>query len=287
MAIPQELVKGIDRLDPLPVTIQRLFTMVGEELPSPREIAEAVEYDQAVAATLLKVANSPIVGARMQVQRVSDAVMRLGVDQILDITLGAHYKSLSRPAELYDLSEDELWLHGAISSVAAKEIMAACNRTRIPPLAAVAALTHDIGKLILVRYVEADMESIVRVASEMELTFVQAERTLFGFDHAEVGAAVAEKWMFPAEVTEAIAMHHTVPVPDPTPLMDTVMLSNMVAKTMGIGLGAEGLNLEVDSGILKRLGFDFNEFARICSRTTTLMDEVKEAYGMGGGAVVA
>jgi putative nucleotidyltransferase with HDIG domain len=156
--------------------------------------------------------------------------------------------------------------------------MAACTVTKIPTLAPVAALTHDIGKLVLVRFVDADMNEILRIADEEKITFVQAEQELLGFDHAEVGAAVAEKWSFPEEVRDAIARHHTVPVVDPTPVLDTVMLSNLVAKTIGIGLGAEGLNLEVDSGLLKRLGLRFDDFAGICSRSTTLMEELREVY---------
>ena len=38
-------------------------------------------------------------------------------------------------------------------------------------------------------------------------------------------------------------------------MIDTVILSNVVAKTMGVGLGAEGLNLHAPSDCLKRLGF--------------------------------
>ena len=52
-----------------------------------------------------------------------------------------------------------------------------------------------------------------------------AERILLGFDHAEVGGAIAKKWAFPEEIRHAIAVHHQVPVLDPTPLVDCVMLA--------------------------------------------------------------
>jgi putative nucleotidyltransferase with HDIG domain len=284
MAIPPDLLRNIDHMEPLPITIQRLMEMQGQEIVSPRELAEVVEYDQAIAATLLRVANSSIVGSRVQVGRVADAVMRLGVDQILAIALGTHYKQISRPAEMYDLSENELWLHGALSSVAAKEIASACRSTDIPQIVGVAALTHDIGKLILVRYVQANTREVVRVAAEREITFVEAERELFGFDHAEVGGAVAEKWSFPEEVRDAIARHHQDPVEDPTPVLDTVILANWVAKTIGVGLGAEGMNFNVDAGVAKRLGFRHTEFIQICSRVADLMGDLKRLYGVDEAA---
>ena len=278
MAIPNNLLEGIAHLDPLPITIQKLVEKLGDDQVSPREIADIVEYDQAIATTLLRVANSAAMGSRFRIERISDAVVRLGVDQLLDIALGSHLRSLSADTELYDLTEDELWLHGAVSSIAAKEIIAACPNVDIPTIAPIAALAHDVGKLVLVRYVDADMSEILRVSEENELTFVDAERQLFGFDHAEVGGAIAEKWAFPSEVRDAIALHHDVPVIDPTPILDTVMVANAVAKTVGVGLGAEGLNLQMDGGCLKRLGLHYNDFGRICSEVITQMEDLQQLY---------
>lgn len=284
MPIPPDLLQNIDRMDPLPITVQRLVTLLGEEMVSPREVASVIEYDQAIAAALLRVANSPVMGSRIKIDRVGDAVMRLGVDQILEIALGSHYRQISSSVAMYDLSEDDLWLHGALSSVAAKEIARTCTTMKIPPVASIAALTHDIGKLILVRYVDVDMEAVLKVSREQEITFVEAEEELLGFNHAEVGGAIAEKWSFPEEVRDAIARHHQVPLEDSHPVLDTVIMANWVAKTVGVGLGAEGLNFQVDQGVVKRLGFRHPEFIQICSRVVDLMEEVKQVYGMGDAA---
>jgi len=284
MPIPQELLRDIHHMDPLPITVQRLMTMLGEDMISPREVASVIEYDQVVAATLLRVANSPIMGSRINIERVSDAVMRLGVDQILEIALGSHYRQISRPAEMYDLSENELWLHGALASVAAKEIAGSCTTMKIPAVASVAALTHDIGKLILVRYVDVDMHALLDVAREKGITFVEAEEELLGFNHAEVGAAIAEKWRFPEEVRDAIARHHQVPLEESNPVLDAVIMANWVAKTIGVGLGAEGLNFQVDEGVAKRLGFRHPEFIQICSRVADLMEDLKKVYSAGVAA---
>jgi putative nucleotidyltransferase with HDIG domain len=283
MAIPQSLLDRVDRLDPLPVTIHRLMELLSDDGAAPREIAAVVEHDQALVATVLKMANSAAMGSRVQVTRIADAVLRMGVDQILEIALGVRLRDLADDVELYDLTEDELWLHGAVSSAAAREIQAACSTVRIPPDARVAALTHDIGKVILVRHVEADMTEVLRLAGRNGMTFVDAERELFGFDHAEVGGAMARRWGFPEGVADAIARHHTVDPGDPSPTLDAVVLANVVAKTVGVGLGAEGLNLEMDPGTPQRLGFRFEDFARIVSRTATATQELMSAYGLDPG----
>lgn len=283
MAIPPSLVDRIDRLDPLPVTVNHLMGMISQEMVAPREVAAVVEHDQALAATVLKVANSAAMASRGRVWRVADAVLRMGTDQILELALGARLRDLAADAALYDLTEDELWLHGAVSSLAAREIAAACTTCEIPPLATVAALIHDIGKLVLVRHVEADLSELRELAQSRGICFVEAERELLGFDHAEVGGAVARRWGFPDEVTDAVERHHRVPLVESTPVLDAVVLANVVAKTAGIGLGAEGLDLKMDPGLQSRLGFRFEDFAGIVSRTATGMQELMAVYGVESG----
>ncbi|RMH13919.1 MAG: HDOD domain-containing protein [Gemmatimonadetes bacterium] len=278
----KDLLDGVDQLDPLPITIQTLLTKLGDDFVSPREITRVLEYDQAIAAMLLRAANSAAMGARVRIERISDAVAHLGLDRILSVAMGAHMKSMSRPVEMYDLSENDFWLHGAVASVAAKEIAAAAARrgVEVPKQATIAALMHDVGKLILVRYTDVDMQAVVDLAREDGITFVEAERRLLGFDHAEVGGAVAEKWNFPDDIRDAIARHHDMPVADPTPMTDTVTLSNVIAKTVGVGVGAEGMNLFADRLSMKRLGLRFPDFARISSEVMSQLDGIKQLYGV-------
>jgi HD-like signal output (HDOD) protein len=162
MSLPRDLVASIDRLDPLPVTIQALVTKLDDEMVSPREVARVVEYDQAMVAVLLRAANSPVLGGRVRVERVSDAVLRMGIDRILTVVLGAHFRRLTVPLRFYDLSEDDFWYHGAVASLAAQDLMVAHPRAGIPTMAPVAALLHDIGKLILVRHAQRGRRRVLR-----------------------------------------------------------------------------------------------------------------------------
>jgi putative nucleotidyltransferase with HDIG domain len=145
----------------------------------------------------------------------------------------------------------------------------------LPPVATTAALLHDIGKLVMSRCLNASVETIVRHAKEQGVTFVDAEQHLFGVNHAAVGAAIAVEWQFPEEVTDAIARHHDAHLGASTPVLDAVVIANMVAKNIGMGLGAEGFNLAVDSECVRRLGLDFTRFARVCLQTDTWLRELR------------
>jgi HD-like signal output (HDOD) protein len=284
MAIPAGLLEGINNLDPLPVTAQQLTQAISDEDVSVNEIARIIEYDQAIASNILRVANSALYGGQFPVDEIRGAVVRLGTNTILSIVLDDHMKKLRIHAPMYDLSENDLWLHGAVASLAVQEIQREATKAEIPRVASIAALVHDLGKLIIVRYMKVDMRQLLDRCEEKKITFVEAEREIMGCDHAEVGGAIARRWKFPEEITRAVELHHQVPVAEPTPILDAVMIANLIAKTLGIGLGAEGMNFEVDPGCSRRLGLSFSAFCRACAATNARVAALREAYGVTDGA---
>jgi len=275
--IPIQILDGIQHLDPLPITARRLAAMLGNEDIGVQDIAKVVEYDAAVAANIVHVANSAAYAGRYPVERVRDAVVRLGTANLLAIVLGEYMRVFRGNAPLYDLTEDDLYLHSAAASLMIKAMMPEV-RCSLPPAASIAALLHDIGKIIMVRYLNADVSATLALCKEKKLAFVEAEREMLGCDHAEVGGAVARNWGFPEEIITAIELHHQVVPGGRGLLLDAVMLANYAAKSIGIGLGAEGLNLPMDfAGSRERLGMSIEGFERACAQGALwIADQKKE-----------
>lgn len=281
MTIPQNLLNGIDRLDPLPLSVQKLVPMLYRDSIKIDEVVSIVEMDFAIAANIMRSANSARYGGRFQIEKLRDAVVRLGATALLEIALGTHLKSMKFAAPLYDLAEDELWMHGAVSSLAVKAMIQERKNGQIPQISMIAALVHDIGKLIMVRYLESDAKKILRHCEENKSTFVDAERALFGCDHAEVGGVMARKWGFPEGIRRAIEEHHQMPVSNPDPALDAVMLANLAAKSAGVGLGAEGFNMSIDvTGSRERLGLTLEGFERVIAQTAIWARDLKANYGV-------
>jgi len=279
MAIPKDLLTGIERLDPLPATLQKLLRALENENIGPSQVADYVEYDPAVASSVLRLANSAAYGGLSRTDTLRDAVVRLGTTRILDIVLGDHVRRLKIAAPMYDLHEDDIWAHSVAASLAVKALERECPKADIPKSASIGALVHDIGKLVMVRYLKADVDSILALRDARNITFVEAERELFGCDHAEVGGEIATRWGFPTDVAAAIQKHHQVPVEAPSPAVDAVVIANLAAKAIGTGLGAEGMDLAIDNGCHQRLGLDFAGFSRVCIQTMIWLREVKTSYG--------
>ncbi|HZR25395.1 MAG TPA: HDOD domain-containing protein [Vicinamibacterales bacterium] len=279
MTLPSDLVSRIARLDPMPVSAQALMKALHDDSMGPARLAPFIEHDPAMAAEVLRRANSVAFGGCRPTANVHAAVLRLGTSNILTIVLGGSLQQLKVKLPMYGLGEDELWLHSVAASLAVRAIQQERPSANIPDSASIAALLHDIGKLVMARYMKADAATIRACARERTITFVEAERETFGCDHTEVGAALARHWNLPDALVSAIECHHDTTLTDPTPTMDAVMVANMVAKSVNAGLGAEGMNLAPDHLALKRLGLDFVAYCRVILQTHDWVVDLKSSYG--------
>jgi putative nucleotidyltransferase with HDIG domain len=276
VAIPEKLLAGIQRLDPLPITVQKLMATLADESVRFRDIVSIIEYDGAVAANILKVANSGAYGGSYRTETISSAVIRLGAANLLNIVLGEHLTSLKPAAPMYSLTENDFWLHSAAASLAARALEAETKKKVIPKNAQIAALLHDIGKLLIVRYFSSDTADVLALAKEKKIAFVDAERELLGCDHTEVGAEMARCWNFPEDITYAIGHHHSLDKGNADPLLDVVMLANLAAKSLGAGLGADGMNFPIDyAGSRERLGLKVEDFERAGAQASIWLNELK------------
>jgi putative nucleotidyltransferase with HDIG domain len=278
MAIPANLIDGIKRLDPLPVTLQRLLKALRDDNTGASEVGEIVQFDHAVVAGLLRAANSAACGGWSRTESVREAVARLGKTRVTGIVFGDHFRRMTVPMPFYDLTEDDLWRHATAATLAVRAIAQECPGAGLDEMAAIAALVHDVGKLVMVRYLHADFARIVKLRQERGASFVEAEREVCGCDHAEVGGEIASHWGFPHDIGDAIARHHDPAITDPTPALDAVIVANVVAKTISAGLGAEGLDLRIDDGCLERLKLSFDAFSRVVYVTHAGLKEQSDAF---------
>jgi HD-like signal output (HDOD) protein len=71
-----------------------------------------------------------------------------------------------------------------------------------------AGLLHDVGKLVLVVNVPDKYERVIEIKRDQNISLNQAEQSVFGTSHAEVGAYLTGLWGLPDAIVEAVAFHH-------------------------------------------------------------------------------
>ena len=163
-----ELLSRAHELAPLPPSTVTLIEMSANPDCHLDDIADLVEFDQALTIRLLRAANSAFSASVIPVVTVREAVARMGTQQVLDLAIAAGVRSfLQARVPAYGLDEGSLWRHSVASAVSAESAKSFCS-VPVPSEAFTAALLHDVGKLIMGRFLSAEILGLIRRAREVD-----------------------------------------------------------------------------------------------------------------------
>lgn len=270
------IVKQIKQLEPLPQVTNRVMELVQDSRSSMNDLAKIIGFDQALTANILKVCNSAYFGLSKTVESVQQAIVYLGLDQVVDLVLmfGAA-RNLNKPHKGYDLGVGELWKYSVSSAIIARELalkLGADNKQLI----FTAALLKDIGKTILQQYVADSFRDINELVSGQGYSFREAEKEVLGIDHAELGGMVAKQWNFSPAMVDIIENHHLSRNSE-APGRDTaiVYLADIICMMMGIGVGSDGLAYRFHKQVVEDLGFSARDLGEVIAGFGAKYEEVE------------
>lgn len=251
----ETLIQEIETIPPLPTTVTKALQIIQLPESNAKELAKVLSEDQSITTTLLKYANSAYYGLSRKVSTLSEATVILGFSTIRSLLLAAAVnKTINQEVPGYSLSRGALWQHSIQSAMIAKNLARKCGFP-FPEQAFVAGLIHDIGKVVLNTYVGTQYQEIIDLVQKEQIPFMEAEKRILGFSHAEVGAKLAAKWDLPNELVEAIACHHSPLEAATAPqLTALVHVADAVALMLGFGLGCDGLLYPLDIAVLEQMG---------------------------------
>ncbi|SMF20462.1 response regulator [Desulfovibrio gilichinskyi] len=203
--------KAIASIDELPI-MPSLYIKLEKELQkddiSIRDIGKIIGEDLAVTTGILKLVNSSFFGLYSKVSTPEKAATMLGLSTIKGLVLGMHIFNTSKIKNL-DFSIEDLGEHSQYTALLARAIIqaeGADNETA--EKAFLAGFLHDIGKLILSTSFQPEYAEILKSVKKEGIPMSEAEKEIFGFTHAEVGAYLLALWGFDEAVVEAVHSHH-------------------------------------------------------------------------------
>lgn len=225
-----KIVSSIAGLPPFPEVARRVLELSRNPDISHKEIAEVLKYDDAITANCLKLCNSSYYSLSVKVFSMAQAVNMLGLKNIIMIAL-ASTKSLSafaKEQQKYCLTKGELWRHSVTTAIIS-QLLLKCAKVDEDSILFTAALLHDFGKIVLDQYVEGDIENLIELTQKEGVSLIEAEKQVFGIDHAELGGLIAEEWKFPNMLVNSIRNHHHEISSNHIPNVESwVRLSNLV-----------------------------------------------------------
>ncbi|HVN48879.1 MAG TPA: HDOD domain-containing protein [Bacteroidota bacterium] len=203
----RERVKTIIQLPALPAVAMEVVDLVDNPKTSASKLGRVISSDQALTAKVLKIANSPFYGFPKKISTIDFAIIVLGFDALKEIVISISLvSSLQKKSDMY-FNAKTFWDHSISTGVIGRKLAHDLGY-RISGEVFVAGLLHDMGLSALHRYFNGEFVRIVDIAHESDLSILEAEESVLGVTHAEVGGWLAERWNLPEQLIEAISLHH-------------------------------------------------------------------------------
>jgi HD-like signal output (HDOD) protein len=275
VAIPAEFLEDLASLQGPPESTLRLVAAAADQTTSGGEVADILKTDPAVSYRVLSVANAEEGADLPPVASAREAVLRLGVITVLHVAFESHLGLLRSAAPAYNLSKYEMWLHATGAALATREMIKQRSSLEVPRIAPLASLLHDVGKYLIANRYRGERHELMKERAAGRLSSVEAERALFGCDHAEIGSAIALRWRLGEPIARAIALHHTSVVDRPSPLTDAVVVANLIAKSPPLAGYAGESDPGYGQGSLDRLGIGAEELRLLRARTVAALAQWK------------
>jgi putative nucleotidyltransferase with HDIG domain len=250
-----DIISGIDTLKPIPPVAAQIMALAEDENSSMADIADLIVHDPSITASLLKICNAAHFGLSRQVNSVRDAIVLLGLDEIIELVLlNATAENFKDEPDGYGLGEGELWHHAVTSAHTAKILAENHGFTSQKHLIFTAALLKDIGKIILGRFVAFSYEKINILVHSKGYSFSEAEKEVIGINHEELAARVGQKWRFGDQLIYMMRHHHmTDETARGNPETALVYLADIICMIIGFGTGVDGLAYRFYSDVLARI----------------------------------
>lgn len=194
-----QLFKQVKQLPVLPVLLVELMETFDDEDTRVEDIAKKIGMDQSISAKVISMANSVAYRRGKEVESISQAVIRLGFNQVRSIVVAASLSNVFPDIPGFD--KDKFWQDTFTIANIAKAL--AKNTSVNQETAFTCAMMHNIGELLL-QILKPEECSLITMAIETGEPRLAAQREVFGFDYSQVGAELARHWDLSEVFCEAI-----------------------------------------------------------------------------------
>lgn len=252
-----ERIEKIENLPTIPAILRKILAIIEDPNVSLQKISDFVASDPTLTARILKMVNSPVYGFPGRISSVNHAMVILGLNAVKGLLIGVSV------FEVMKKNMVGLWEHSLSSAIYAR-IISKRKEIEAPEEISVAALLHDIGKVILLIAFKDEYTKILDVSKTRDNFLYELEKESLGITHAEIGGIIGKKWNFPLKLIEPIMNHHRPQLSKNFEIETAIVhLSNILALSRGIGYSGDIYVNPVNPSSWKQLDFKFEDIKEI------------------------
>lgn len=155
-------------------------------------MAKVVSADPAIAAKLLRAANSPRFGGKVAVKTLANAIARLGLNTTHQLVISFAVRELFRTGSgTLKQHMRDLWRHSRRVAAISHVLAAKADHDLDPAFALLAGLLHDIGAVAVLGYAR-DCPELTQEAKQLDEALAKLR--------SQLGSAIVRRWHLPDEL---------------------------------------------------------------------------------------
>lgn len=193
-------------IPPRPAILVAIEKETARDDPDFIHLAKLLSQDVALSAGVIKIANSPFFSFGKKVPTVQEALLVLGLKQVLRTIAGLSLQQVFKHVPNMDRFWDASATTAEVSAMLVRQIGKGIGIR--PEDAHTFALFRDCGIPMLMIPFPEYRDVLVQANREETLSFTAIEEQAIGLNHAVLGAQLAEDWLLPEETCQAIRHHH-------------------------------------------------------------------------------
>lgn len=208
----REIVAWVSDLPPIPHVAAQVIKVVEDPNCLGDDLSKVIKMDAALAARVLKIANSAMFSRQREITTINQAIMIIGFKALKGIAIAATLRQMAS-----DVSElQKMVWENSICTAMSASILARKLKKPFGDELFVLGLLHNLGQVVLLAQHESVQryKDVLKRILEQGEDYITAEQAVLGFTHSLIGALVAKKWNFSDETCQVI-LHYKDPLEPP------------------------------------------------------------------------
>jgi HD-like signal output (HDOD) protein len=241
-----------------PSLLPRLIELLQRPDTDIEDLARLIQLDTVLASATVRMANSVYFSGGSSADTVAEAVMRLGARELYRLAaLSLASRWMSTEADGYRWEPGDFCRASLVKAIAAEALAQRTGKVD-PALAYTCGLVHELGKLALAFSCAPAFSTIRARCATDSSPWLDAEKAVLGFNHAEVSARLLKEWGFPAACVAVAAFNPpSSAIPEEhRPLAAHVHAAGHLAAAFGAGQGEDAFLYALDDSLLAAQGID-------------------------------
>ncbi len=165
------------------------------------QIAAAIQRDAALAADVLRLANSSLYNVPgRQLVDLEEAVLRVGQKRVAELALAANALAALTPRMLPWMDLDLIWKRSMAAGVALESLVALGGHEAIDRGLLLSTIMHGLGRVVLGNLFPKHYAAMIEACRLTGESLQEQERRILPTHHTEIMAQLLALWRVPADV---------------------------------------------------------------------------------------